>query len=129
MNLFKRLKQLKLPGGSYEFVSRDLSKEVEDGQIWGYIDLACKEVHIHDKLSPSVACKTLLHEASHDILHESGMSSLLAENDMMLEESLCDIFGFGFLRFIKDNPEVVRCIMELQNSGLLESDLDKFKKF
>lgn len=106
------IKKLKLTGGTYDLIVRDLSDANSSGYPWAYIDFEKREVHMHTSLdeSPELTYQVLFHELIHEILMTKGVSSYLSENNIVIEETLCDAVGFGIAEVISKNPDLIKSI-------------------
>ena len=126
MNAVQRLqniKEVKLKSGTYQLIITDLKEGNPSGYPWGYINFETKQLFIHEDLlsNPSLFYQVLFHEFTHEALMNTGVSSYLAENDLTLEEMICDSVGFAMAEYIAKNPEIVQSVIdmsdELEDSG------------
>lgn len=78
-------------GRVYPIVYEDLSAE----NIWGEHCQDELNIRIHNDLTDEQTRTTILHEALHAILHESGLNRCLTKK---LEESICRAIENGLFR-------------------------------
>ena len=106
------IKSVKLKSGTYELVVADLKEGTPNGYPWGYINFETKQIFIHSDLldNPSLFYQVLFHEFTHEALMNSGVSSFLAENELTLEEMICDSVGFAMAEYVGKNPDLMDVI-------------------
>lgn len=109
--MFENINKIKLRTGTYDLIVRDLTDAIpgSGSYPWGYIDFEKKQVHLHEPLAdnPGLMYQVLFHEAVHEALMSSGVSSYLVENGLDLEETICDSVGFAMAELVAKNPDLV----------------------
>lgn len=111
--------KIKLKSGSYDLLIKDIPKE--GNYPWGYIDFEKRELVLNSTLldNRELFYQVLFHEVVHEALMNSGVSSFLAENDIQLEESICDSVGFALAEFVGKNPDIIKKMIDPMNGKQL----------
>ena len=81
----------------------------------GCISTSVSEIELAPALSPQMRMQTLLHEMVHAILKQGRVEEKFTnEADM---EVVVDVVAYGVLGIIRDNPELMREIVDLWTKG------------
>lgn len=62
-----------------------------------------------DEVGENQQALTLMHEIVHGIVHERGITNLIADKD---QETVVDQFAKGVTNLIRDNPELIKHISQ-----------------
>lgn len=82
-----------------------LDRESEmNERLYGMGDYAKALIAIRPGMAPGPERQTLVHEVLHQILRQSGIGGLTAED----EETIIRHLESGLLGVIRDNPELIR---------------------
>jgi len=94
--------------GPFRYNITDIHGEVADGRfVHGEATYHKTLIKVDANSSKQGAMQTLMHEIIHTIRYQSAIQP--TEN----EEYVCDALAFGIIQVIKDNPELVKEIVEL----------------
>ena len=102
---------VRIGGIDYEIVLDDDLLKVQN--LLGSIDLASCEIRVDATLPPQSIDSTILHEAVHGILSQSGHDS----EDDAKDEALVTALAHGLHAFLRDNVEFVCGIIGVQLSN------------
>ena len=94
--------------GPFRYNITDIHGEVTDGRfVHGEATYHKTLIKVDANSSKQGAMQTLMHEIIHTIRYQSAIQP--TEN----EEYVCDALSFGLIQLIKDNPELIKEIVEL----------------
>lgn len=107
--ILDKIHAVRIGGTDYEITLDDDMLKV-DGMC-GMIDAASTEIRVSSQLSPQATHATILHEAVHAILQQSGHDN--TENPDA-DEPLVEALAHGIHAFLKDNVLLVCDICGMQ---------------
>jgi hypothetical protein len=105
--------------GSADFRVEDLPDEIE-AQYYGRIMYARGVVQFNkQRMQNQSGADTVLHEVLHGLITEYGLENYMAGSDEIevasSEEQIVRLLAHGLTGFIRDNPDVLRWVIERVN--------------
>ena len=100
------IKSIKI--GPFHYAIADIHGETDDGRfVHGRATFHKTLIEIEASSSKQGALHTLMHEIVHTIRYQAAIKP--TED----EEYVCDSMAYGLIQLIKDNPELIKEIVEL----------------
>lgn len=107
--------QIKIGGINYSVIKKN-NLEDNNEPVWGMVSYENSNIYIRKNLSLQKQRQTIIHEALHAMLHESGL------DDYANDEKIVTPLGNVLFEFINDNAQLVRKLNRSNNGTTGENN-------